>query len=113
MSSQPSKILPAPRIRLAKYTDKDAWVNTMISGYEVDPQYQWRHPRRKEYPEDTRKSTSELFEAVMASDNCICFVAELPRIGEEDLDTAEWVVISIATWEWKDWEEVENETGED
>jgi hypothetical protein len=103
---------PTPRTRLATHADKDVWVNTMISGYEVDPQYQWRNPRRKEYPEDTKRATAELFDKIIANTNATCFVAELPRIGEEEeLENAEWVVVALANWEWVDLDDLESQPG--
>jgi hypothetical protein len=111
-ASPPSKIRPTPRTRPATLADKEAWINAILTGYELDPQFPWRYPKRKEFPEDARKATREVFEMVLGIESMTCLVAELPRIEEGESGYAEeWVVVAVAIWEWKDWEEVESESG--
>jgi hypothetical protein len=101
---------PTPRIRPATLADKESWVTSLLAGYEVDRQFQWRYPNRKQFPEDTRACCGDFFENVLASSNMKSFVAELPKIGG-DPENPEWVVVSVAVWEWRDWEDVDKETG--
>jgi hypothetical protein len=103
---------PTPRVRLATLADKEAWITANISGYELDPQFTWRYTKRKEFPEDARKGTGEVFETVLGVESMTCLVAELPKIEEVESGSTEWVVVAIAVWEWKDLEEVESESGE-
>jgi hypothetical protein len=110
-TSRPSKTRPTPRTRPATLADKEAYINAILTGYELDPQFQWRYPKRKEFPEDARKATGEVFEMVLGIESMTCLVVELPRIDEGESSSAEWVVVAAAIWEWKDWEEVESESG--
>jgi hypothetical protein len=112
-----SKIRPTPRIRLATRDDKDSFINSLITGYEVDPQYQWRIPRRKEFPEVARYACGKFFESVISDAGKKTFVAELPKIREEDLgsgedlENIEWGVVSVAIWEVVEWDDIEKDPG--
>lgn len=111
-TSLQSAARPSPRIRLATPADKEAWIDANIKGYELDPQYPWRFPRRKEFPQDSRNGTAGMFDKYLKNETLTCLVAELPRIGEDgELMLSDWVVVAIAVWEWKDLEEVETEAG--
>jgi len=114
-SSPPTR--PVPRVRPATLSDKDAWINTNITAYELDPQYTWRYPHRKEFPENAKRATGENFEATMKMKETVCLVAELPKItdgkevDQEREDTeVEWVVVGGAVWESKHWNEVDKES---
>ena len=110
-SPNTTKSGPTPRIRLVTREDKDVWIDVMLAGYEVDPQFQWRYPHRRQFPEDARKATGDVFETVLGIESMTCLVAELPKIEDNESESPEWVVVAVAIWEWKDWEEVESESG--
>ena len=105
---------PAPRVRLATLADREAWVTVLRAGYELDHQFRWRHPWRKEFPEDAKKHSGDVFEAMMKDhEKKTCIVAELPKLeseaGSGTADEEEWTVVAICIWEWRTWEEYENE----
>ncbi|OCK79305.1 hypothetical protein K432DRAFT_300159 [Lepidopterella palustris CBS 459.81] len=102
-----NKTRPTPRIRPATLADKEAWVSANLAGYELDPSFQWRYPKRKEFPEDARKASGDVFEMALGISSITCVVAELPRIDDEEPGDTDWVVVAVAMWEWKDWEEVQ------
>lgn len=112
-SSAPFQSRTAARTRRATPADKEDYVNVHHRGYELDPQFRWRYPRRHEFREDAKKSTGDIFDAVLKMENSTCVVAELPKIesGGSESET-EWVIAAIAVWAWKDLAEVENESGE-
>jgi hypothetical protein len=113
------------RIRPVTLADKDAWVRSLLGGYEVDPQFQWRYSRRKEFPEDVKIGAGKFLDRILENHNQKCFVAELPMIegkilenrqeleNYEESRNVEWVVVATAAWEFRDWEDVENQTGKD
>jgi ribosomal protein S18 acetylase RimI-like enzyme len=83
------------RIRPLKESDRDAWVYIMAAGYDLDPQYQWRCPKRKEFPEDVKRGMLLLFDEAITDATYSAFVAELPD------ENGDWVVAGLATWAWK------------
>jgi hypothetical protein len=103
--------LTKPRVRHATLADKDGFVRAMLAGYEIDPQFRWRYPKRHEFPEDARAATGANFDEVMKSDRTTVLVAELPRL-ENGAEMDEWVIVAGAVWEWKQLEEVEGQVGE-
>jgi hypothetical protein len=104
----PSSTKIAPRIRPATLADKEGWVNAVLTGFELDPQFTWRYPYRKEYPEDAKKGTRDLFVKKMTEGHSVRMVAELPRNGGD----GEWIVVGQTSWAFKELSEVEREEGE-
>jgi hypothetical protein len=103
MSSAKSKVQPS--IRRATASDRDAWVNAILSGFELDQQFTWRYPYRKEFPDDARKATVDVVMGLVDDGHSFCWVAELPN------ENGDAVVVGEAVWAWKDWSEVEKEEG--
>ena len=102
---------PVPRVRIATPADKDAYVTALITGYETDRQYTWRYPRRKEFPQDRRAASEQIFENLIADDKMVIYVAELPRIEDEGSENPDWIVVGEAVWEQKYWHQVDSEMG--
>jgi hypothetical protein len=98
----------SPRVRPATEADKESWIDVLLAGLEIDPQWQWRFPKRKEFPEDTRERAARWFERAMALENHTVFVAELPRVGDEELEHPEWVIVGGSTWGLQDLDHVES-----
>jgi hypothetical protein len=94
---------PTPRVRPATASDKEAWVTTVHTGFELDGQYTWRYPYRKEYPEDARRGTGNSLMKILNEGHDVCLLAELP---DED---GVWGVVGEAIWAWKSWDEVARE----
>jgi hypothetical protein len=103
--------LTKPRIRPATLADKDGYVSATRAGYELDHQFQWRYPKRHEFPEDAREGTGLHFDKAMKNDKMTVLVAELPRL-EDGVEMEDWIVVAGVIWEWKFLEEVEGEVGE-
>jgi hypothetical protein len=103
MSSSERKV--QPRIRRATPADKDAWVNAILTGFDLDQQFTWRYPYRKEYPDDAKKATGDVVMGLVDDGHSICWLAELPD------EKGDLVVVGEAVWAWKDWSEVQNEGG--
>jgi hypothetical protein len=99
------------RIRPATSADKDGFISAMLAGYELDHQFQWRYPKRHEFPEDAREATGVNFDDAMKNDRMTVLVAELPRL-EGGVEKDELVIVAGVVWEWKFLEEVEGEIGE-
>jgi len=97
-----------PRIRPAVSSDKEAFIRVSRSGYELDAQWRWWYPGRFEFPEDTWVANGQLFDDTLAEKEAYFWVAELPSLENEQ----EWIVVAIATWEWKYWESFKAHTSE-
>jgi ribosomal protein S18 acetylase RimI-like enzyme len=92
-------IKTSPRIRTLSEHDRDAWIDILASGYEIDPQFQWRRPYRKLYPEDTAKAMIRMFDEAMTTPKTISLVAEV----QDERDN--WIIAGLSVWEWKDSED--------
>jgi hypothetical protein len=99
---------PEPRIREATANDVDGYVTAMLAGYEVDHQFVYRYPYRKEYPQDARDASAAVVRTALANPKTVPLVAELPRNDSSAGD--DWIIVAVATWEWKTLEDVKNET---
>lgn len=86
------------RIRPVERGDADleAIVDIVIQAFDYDPQWQWRYPYRKEYPEDhyyyTRTYYADYLDMTFAGHNTI-MLAEMP--SDEDHSTLKVVAVSI------------------
>jgi hypothetical protein len=103
---------PTLRIREATLDDADSYVTAMLAGYEIDHQFVYRYPFRKEYPEDAHKASVVVFKENMANQNTIPIVAEVPKVRSDGSPTNEWTIAAIACWEWKSLKDVQNEARE-
>lgn len=114
-SEHPTTASRPIRVRRATIEDKDRWVITHNSGYELDRQFTWRYPKRKEYQEDSINSCVRVFVEQLLpnteNDNIVPTVAEIKK-ETEGSNEPEWKVIGIAVWERKLWEDVEKEASE-
>lgn len=107
----------APRIRRATPLDKPGYIRSTFAGYELDPQFRWRYPRRHEYPDDAQQATGKVLDLMMARDDAVVLVAELPRLsdsaepqeGGDGHHDQEWTIVAGAIWEWRDFAEYETE----
>jgi ribosomal protein S18 acetylase RimI-like enzyme len=92
-------ITTSPRIRSLTEHDRDTWIDIARSGYEIDPQFQWRRPYRNLYPEDTAKAMIRMFDEAMTLPKTISLVAEIQD------QTGDWIIVGLSVWEWKDSED--------
>jgi hypothetical protein len=100
------------RIREASLDDAAGYVTAMLAGYEVDHQFVYRYPFRKEYPEDARNASAAVFKEYIANPNTIPLVAEARNVNADGSLTDDWTIAAIACWEWKTLEDVQNEARE-
>jgi hypothetical protein len=105
-----SPSLAKPRIREATLEDAAGYVSAMLAGYEIDHQFVYRYPYRKEYPEDAIKASEDVFKAAVKNPRTVPLVAELPNLEIRGLLAEDWIIVAVACWEWKTLEDVQNET---
>lgn len=110
MADQQAK---AANLRIREVASEDdiaGYVTAMLAGYEIDPQFVYRYPYRKQYPEDAREASAVVIRAALANPNTIPLVAETQELNADGILTGDWTIIAVATWEWKTLKDVQDES---
>jgi hypothetical protein len=83
-------------IRRASRDDLDVIVDVIMAAMPMDPQWNWRFPRWREYPEDTRYFTTLKYDEFLQDvKNWLVMVAE----AEDPTRRTKTTVIAVAVWE--------------
>ena len=83
-------------IRRASKLDLDAIVNVVLAAMPMDPQWDWRFPKRKQFPEDTKYFTKLKYAEFLHNiEKWHVMVAEYWT--EMPLSTSN--IIAVAVWE--------------
>ncbi|KIW09096.1 uncharacterized protein PV09_00041 [Verruconis gallopava] len=111
-TTEPARSAVSPRVREATREDAPGYVEAMLAGYEMDPQFVYRYPYRKQYPDDARSASIAVVEAAIENPNTVVLVAELPvpQSDNEAIAEEDWKIAAVATWEWKTLDDVESGT---
>jgi hypothetical protein len=86
------------RLRTALPTEAEALARIMCAAMPMDPQWNYRFPRRLEFPEDHLEGTRQFMEGFLQDDNTHVNVITFPSPGvpeEEEIPQA------LAVWEVK------------
>ncbi|CAO2655442.1 Nn.00g105060.m01.CDS01 [Neocucurbitaria sp. VM-36] len=79
-------------LRTATTADLDDLASIACAAFPADPQWDYRFPRRKEFPEDTYKCTREGYKSMLEEDGVIINVITTDVHGEQK-------PIALAVWE--------------
>ena len=83
-------------IRRASRLDLDVIVDVIMAAMPMDPQWNWRFPRWREYPDDTRYFTMLKYDEFLQDiKNWRVMVAE----AEDATHRTKATVIAVAVWE--------------
>lgn len=86
-------------LREATFSDLDAITEIALAAFPQDPQWNYRFPRRLDFPEDTRMCTRLQYKTYFESPKgsvCI-FVVIAPTLEDPDVKKP----VSVAVWECK------------
>ena len=85
-------------IRRATVEDLDDMTDIMCTAMPMDPQWDYRFPRRREFPDDHRRCTRSMLDSLVNDDANSRFVARVITIpcGEEGRRSK---AVALAIWE--------------
>ena len=84
------------KLRTATSTDLDNITAVACAAFPDDPQWDYRFPHRKEFPEDNYKCTKELYKSMLDIDDIVINV--ITTSTKENNETKE-KLIALAVWE--------------
>lgn len=88
---------PHPRVRAATSHDLDAMATIMCQAMPQDPQWDYRFPLRKQFPEDNYESTRRMLQSMLYEYGVGIDVVTFPSPGF--VKEEEEVPVGLAVWE--------------
>lgn len=88
---------PHPRVRAAASHDLDAMATIICQAMPLDPQWDYRFPLRKQFPEDNYECTRRMLQSMLYEYGVYISVVTIPSPG--CLKEEEEVPVGLAVWE--------------